>query len=103
MSSGWMGPASRLTLHRRAERPFDREVRPVPLRRPACDRGLGLDQDTLDRLQTFVESLHPESGLDGISIAPPSHGTLATLDPAQLVTPPPNLETGHVPIVIGQY
>lgn len=41
--------------------------------------------------------------LDGISIAPPSHGTLATLDPAQLVTPPPNLETGHVPIVIGQY
>ena len=35
-------------------------------------------------------------------MAPPSRGTLATLDPALLVTPPKGLEVGYVPIVTHQ-
>jgi hypothetical protein len=34
--------------------------------------------------------------------APPSTGSLATLDPALLVTPPQGLEVGYVPIVTRQ-
>ena len=33
---------------------------------------------------------------------PPTGGILATLDPALIVTPPPGLEAGYVPIVIRQ-
>jgi hypothetical protein len=35
-------------------------------------------------------------------MAPPSRGTLVTLDPALLVTPPQGLEAGYVPIVTRQ-
>ena len=35
-------------------------------------------------------------------MAPPTRGTLATLDPALLVTPPQGLEVGYVPIVTCQ-
>lgn len=68
---------------------------------PAIAR-LALPADTLQRLQTFVESLHEVSGVDGITIPPPGSGTLATIDPALLVSPPAGLEKGYVPIVIRQ-
>ncbi len=64
---------------------------------------LGLSAPVLQQLQTFVESLHQQSGLNGVSIPAPTFGTLATLDPAQLVTPPTGLEKGYVPIVVRQY
>jgi hypothetical protein len=68
---------------------------------PAIAR-LGLSEEVRQRLQTFVASLHAHSGVSGVSIAPPASGTLAVLDTAQFVTPPPGLETGYVPVVISQ-
>jgi hypothetical protein len=68
---------------------------------PAIAR-LGLSEDVRQRLQTFAVSLHTHSGLAGVSFAPPSSGTLATLDAAQLVSPPPGLEVGYVPVVVAQ-
>jgi len=41
-------------------------------------------------------------GLCRLLVAPPSHGKLATLDPALLVTSPAGLEVGYVPIVTRQ-
>jgi hypothetical protein len=35
-------------------------------------------------------------------MVPPGSGTLATLDPALLVTPPKGLKVGYVPIVTRQ-
>jgi len=35
-------------------------------------------------------------------MVPPSSGTLATLDPALLVTPPEGLEVGYAPIMTRQ-
>lgn len=69
---------------------------------PAIAR-LGLDSTVAQRLQTFVEAWQAASGTAGVTIPPPAAGTLVTLDPAQLVTPPAGLETGYVPIVIRQY
>jgi hypothetical protein len=53
-------------------------------------------------LQAFVEKLHANWPIDRDYMAPPSHGTLVALDPALLVTPPPGLELGYVPIVTRQ-
>jgi len=53
-------------------------------------------------LQAFVAKLHATWPIDRDYMAPPSRGTLATLDPALLVTPPKGLEVGFVPIVTGQ-
>lgn len=71
------------------------------IEQPAIAR-LGLSASVLERLQTFVESLHQNSGVNGITISPPSSGSLVTIDNAQIVTPPPGLEKGYVPIVIRQ-
>jgi hypothetical protein len=68
---------------------------------PAIAR-LGLDATTLERLQTFAESVHAGGSLASVTIPPPSSGRLVTVDPAQLVTPPPGLERGFVPLVIRQ-
>jgi hypothetical protein len=54
------------------------------------------------RLQAFVERLHAAWTLDRDYMAPPTHGKLVALDPALLVTPPPGLEVGYVPIVTAQ-
>jgi len=54
------------------------------------------------RLQTFVEKIHRHWPIDRDYMAPPSMGTLATLDPALLVTPPAGMEVGYVPIVTHQ-
>ncbi len=71
------------------------------IEQPAIVR-LGLSAATLSRLQTFVESWHQSAGLTGATIAPPTSGSLATLDDAQFVTPPTGLEKGYVPVAIRQ-
>jgi len=54
------------------------------------------------QLQAFVEKIHALWPIDRDYMAPPTSGTLATLDPALLVTPPAGLEHGYVPIVTHQ-
>jgi hypothetical protein len=54
------------------------------------------------KLQAFVETLHAAWPIDRDYMAPLRFGTLAVLDPALLVTPPPGLEVGYVPIVTRQ-
>jgi hypothetical protein len=54
------------------------------------------------KLQSFVEKIHANWPIDRDYMAPPSSGTLATLDPALLVIPPKGLEVGYVPIVARQ-
>ena len=55
-----------------------------------------------ESLQAKVETLHRHWTRDRTYLPPPARGTLAELDPALLVTPPPGLEVGHVPIVTRQ-
>jgi hypothetical protein len=69
---------------------------------PAITR-LGLSNEVLTKLQAFAESLHENSGARGVSMSAPSEGTLASLDAAQIVTPPVGLEKGYVPVVIRQF
>ena len=59
-------------------------------------------QQKKDRLQALVEKIHASWPIDGEYMAPPSRGKLVTLDPALIVTPPPGLGVGYVPIVTGQ-
>ncbi len=54
------------------------------------------------QLQAFVEKIHANWTIDRDYMAPPTSGTLASLDPALLVTPPVGLEVGYVPIVTHQ-
>jgi len=54
------------------------------------------------KLQALVEKLHAHWTLDRDYMAPPTQGKLVALDPALLVTPPPGLEIGYVPIVTRQ-
>lgn len=69
---------------------------------PAIKR-LALADSVRDALQTFVESLHENAGLNGPVFDGPSGGTLVSLDEALIVTPPAGLEAGYVPIVIRQF
>lgn len=54
------------------------------------------------KLQALIEKIHAAWPIDRDSMAPPTRGTLVTLDPALIVTPPAGLEVGYVPIVTGQ-
>jgi hypothetical protein len=54
------------------------------------------------KLQALVEKLHALWTLDRDYMSPPTRGRLVTLDPALLVTPPPALAVGYVPIVTRQ-
>jgi len=54
------------------------------------------------KLQALVEKLHAHWPLDRDYMSPPTRGKLVSLDPALLVTPPPGLEVGYVPIVTRQ-
>lgn len=65
-------------------------------------RAQKLGEAELMRLQAAAELIHAHWSTDRDYIAPPSSGTLATLDPAMLVTPPRGLERGYVPIVTRQ-
>jgi hypothetical protein len=55
-----------------------------------------------EALQARVEKLHRSWKKDREYLAPPAFGTLAEIDPALVVTPPPGLEAGYVPIVTRQ-
>ena len=62
----------------------------------------GWSESKKAKLQALVEKIHARWTIDGNYMAPLRRGTLATLDPALLVTPPKGLEIGYVPIVIHQ-
>ena len=53
-------------------------------------------------MQTRVEKIHRDWKKDRDYLPPPAIGKLAELDPALIVTPPPGLEIGYVPIVTRQ-
>jgi hypothetical protein len=53
-------------------------------------------------VQQRVEKLHRHWTRNRNYLAPPTVGKLADLDPALLVTPPPGLEAGYVPIATRQ-
>jgi len=61
-----------------------------------------LTKDEREQMQAKVEKLHRAWTKDRDYLAPPTVGTLADLDPAQLVTPPKGLEIGYVPIATRQ-
>lgn len=54
------------------------------------------------RLQALVEKIHANWTMTQEYMAPPSRGTLVSLDPALIVTPPTGMEVGYVPIVVRQ-
>ena len=55
-----------------------------------------------ERMQLKIEKIHRVWTKDREYLAPPTVGTLADLDPAQIVTPPKGLEIGYVPIATRQ-
>ncbi len=61
-----------------------------------------LTDEEREALQARVELLHRHWKKDRDFLPPPTVGKLAELDPALLVTPPPGLEVGYVPIVTRQ-
>ncbi len=61
-----------------------------------------LSDEERESMQKKVEKLHRTWTKDRQYLAPPSVGTLAELDPAQLVVPPKGLEIGYVPIATRQ-
>ena len=61
-----------------------------------------LTAEEREALQVRVEKLHRSWQKDRDYLAPPAFGKLAEIDPALIVTPPPGLEVGYVPIVTRQ-
>jgi hypothetical protein len=62
----------------------------------------GLTDAEREEAQRRIELLHRAWTKEREYLAPPTTGSLASLDPALLVTPPAGLEVGHVPIAIKQ-
>ncbi len=71
-----------------------------------ADQPALLNADLTDKereeLQARVEMLHRLWRKDKNYLPPPKTGRLASIDPALIVTPPPGLEVGYVPIVTRQ-
>jgi hypothetical protein len=71
-----------------------------------ADQPALLNADLTDKeresLQARVEKLHRHWKKDCDYLAPPAIGKLAHIDPALILTPPPGLETGYVPIATRQ-
>jgi hypothetical protein len=71
-----------------------------------ADQPALLNADLTDKeresLQARVEKLHRNWKKDRDYLAPPAIGKLADVDPALIVTPPPGLEAGYVPIATRQ-
>lgn len=65
-------------------------------------RRLNLSQADRQALQAMVENMHRTWPITAEYMAPPSSGDLVSFDPALLVTPPPGMEYGYVPIAISQ-
>jgi len=62
----------------------------------------GLSDPERDALQSRVEKIHRSWTKERDYLPPPTVGKLAELDPALLVSPPPGLEAGYVPIATRQ-
>jgi hypothetical protein len=60
------------------------------------------DEERKQRLQKLVADMHAHWTMDRDYMPPPTAGSLVRLDPALIVTPPAGMETGYVPIVVGQ-
>jgi len=60
------------------------------------------DEARKQRLQKLVSEIQARWTIDRQYMPPPTAGSLVRLDPALIVTPPPGMETGYVPIVVGQ-
>ena len=71
-----------------------------------ADQPALLNADLTDKeresLQKRVEKLHRNWTKDRDYLAPPTIGKLADIDPALILTPPPGLEVGYVPIATRQ-
>jgi hypothetical protein len=65
-------------------------------------QGFGWTADEKQRLQAVVEKIHTNWSSTREFMAPPTVGDLVGLDDALIVTPPPGMEIGYVPIVIKQ-
>ena len=65
-------------------------------------QGFGWSDAQRQQLQSRVEQLQAAWSTNRNFMPPPSSGVLAALDTALLVTPPPGMEVGYVPIVINQ-
>jgi len=61
-----------------------------------------LTDEEREGLQARVEKLHRHWKKDRDYLPPPTIGRLADIDPALIVTPPPGLEAGYVPIATRQ-
>jgi hypothetical protein len=61
-----------------------------------------LTEKEREDLQARVEKLHQNWEKDRDYLVPPAIGKLADIDPALIVTPPPGLEAGYVPIATRQ-
>lgn len=62
----------------------------------------GWSEQEKDSLQDFVEKIHRHWRIDQEYMASPSSGKLVAIDPVLIVTPPPGMEVGYVPIVTRQ-
>ena len=71
-----------------------------------ADQPALLNADLTDQereaMQARVEKLHRNWKKDRDYLPPPTIGKLADIDPALIVTPPPGLEAGYVPIATRQ-
>jgi hypothetical protein len=97
VASGWVAGPYSVVLEN------ETEVQYVWYRfvdQPALAR-LPLTEPAKAKLQAWAESLH-QAGTNGLTIPPPSSGQLVLLDERQLVTAPPGLGQGYVPIAIAQ-
>lgn len=65
-------------------------------------QSLGLSEMERRKLQSFVEKLHARWRINEEYMPPPSSGSLAALDAAQIVRPPKDLSVGYVPIITRQ-
>jgi autotransporter-associated beta strand protein len=63
----------------------------------------GLTPAERERLQANMVKIHSAWTNGGTYLAPPTMGTLCDVDPALLVTPPPGLEVGYVPVASNEF
>ncbi len=62
----------------------------------------GLTREEREQMQARVVKLHRAWKKDRNYLAPPTTGSLAAVDPAQIVKPPKGMEAGYVPIATRQ-
>lgn len=65
-------------------------------------QSLAWSREEKEAIQKFVEQIHRNWTIDQEYMAPPSTGKLVAIDPVLIVTPPPGMEYGYVPIVTRQ-